>query len=119
GRLGRPMHEVSEVPWARRLARLDDTVALWRQLWSRGGPASFHGGVFHFRTIPEPTMPYRVGGPKIWLGGATPTALARTGRLYDGWLPYPPDPRDYETGLAEVRKGALDAGREPRDIAPA
>jgi len=34
GPLGRPLYDLSEVPWAGRFARLDETVALWRQLWT-------------------------------------------------------------------------------------
>lgn len=119
GPLGRPLHDLSEVPWAGRFARLDETVALWRQLWTSDGPSSFRGKVLHFDAIPQVTTPYRAGGPAIWLGGATPSALARTGRLYDGWLPYPPDPADYETGLAAVRREASEAGRGSAAITPA
>ncbi len=48
-----------------------------------------------------------------------PAALTRTGRRYDGWLPYPPDPADYRTGLAQVRRAAADAGRATNTITPA
>ncbi|GAA4620686.1 LLM class flavin-dependent oxidoreductase [Actinoallomurus vinaceus] len=117
GRFGRPFYTLSEVPWERRFARLDETVTLWRDLWN--GATSFHGEILQFDDIPPATMPFRPGGPPIWLGGATPAALARTGRLYDGWLPYPPDPADYETGLLDVRKAAAEAGRPPEDVTPA
>ncbi len=119
GPLGRPLYDLSEVPWAGRFARLDETVALWRQLWTGDGPSSFHGKVLHFDAIPPVTAPYQAGGPAIWLGGASPSALDRTGRLYDGWLPYPPDPADYATGLAQLRSAALDAGRAAAAITPA
>jgi alkanesulfonate monooxygenase SsuD/methylene tetrahydromethanopterin reductase-like flavin-dependent oxidoreductase (luciferase family) len=117
GRFGQPLHTLSEVPWPRRFTRLDETVALWRQLWTGQGPTSFHGQVLRFDELPPSTTPHRAGGPPIWLGGATPAALARTGRLYDGWLPYPPDPADYEAGLADARQAARDAGRDPGSIA--
>jgi alkanesulfonate monooxygenase SsuD/methylene tetrahydromethanopterin reductase-like flavin-dependent oxidoreductase (luciferase family) len=117
GRFGQPWYTLSEVPWARRFARLDETVALWRGLWS--GAASFHGEILNFDVLPPATRPFRAGGPPVWLGGATPAALARTGRLYDGWLPYPPDPADYESGLMEIRDAAAQAGRSPDDITPA
>jgi alkanesulfonate monooxygenase SsuD/methylene tetrahydromethanopterin reductase-like flavin-dependent oxidoreductase (luciferase family) len=39
--------------------------------------------------------------------------------MYDGWLPYPPDPVDYAAGLLEVSKAAKDAGRVPGDITAA
>jgi alkanesulfonate monooxygenase SsuD/methylene tetrahydromethanopterin reductase-like flavin-dependent oxidoreductase (luciferase family) len=119
GRFGRPMYDLSEVPWGGRFVRLDDTVALWRHLWTSQGTTSFHGDVLHFDEIPQATAPHRTGGPPVWLGGATPAALARTGRRYDGWLPYPPDPADYRTGLAEIRRAAAGAGRAPEAITPA
>ena len=106
GRFGRPVHALSEVPWEARFGRLDETVALWRRLWSADGPSDFHGEVLNFDDIPAATPAYRKGGPPIWYGGASGAALERTGRLYDGWLPYPPDPEDYRTGLAEVRRAA-------------
>jgi alkanesulfonate monooxygenase SsuD/methylene tetrahydromethanopterin reductase-like flavin-dependent oxidoreductase (luciferase family) len=119
GRLGRPLYAMSELPWERRFKRLDETVALWRRLWTADGPTSFHGEIVRFDDIPVQTAPFRSGGPPIWLGGATPAALARTGRLYDGWLPYPPDPADYRTGLAAIGTSAEEAGRPAGAITPA
>jgi alkanesulfonate monooxygenase SsuD/methylene tetrahydromethanopterin reductase-like flavin-dependent oxidoreductase (luciferase family) len=117
GRFGRPLYTLSEVPWSRRFARLDETVALWRALWA--GAGSFHGECFRYDDIPPATRPFRTGGPPIWLGGATPAALARTGRLYDGWLPYPPRPADYAAGLVQVHKAAAEFGRTINTITPA
>jgi alkanesulfonate monooxygenase SsuD/methylene tetrahydromethanopterin reductase-like flavin-dependent oxidoreductase (luciferase family) len=91
-------YAVSEVPWARRFARLDDTVALWRQLWRADGPSSFHGSVLHFDDLP----PALAAAPPVWLGGASPSALVRAKRHYDGWLPYPPSASVYRDGLAAV-----------------
>ncbi|WP_406046986.1 LLM class flavin-dependent oxidoreductase [Kribbella sp. NBC_00889] len=117
GRFGRPFYTLSEVPWAHRFARLDETVALWRALWA--GATSFHGEILRYDDLPAATRPYRADGPPIWLGGATPAALDRTGRLYDGWLPYPPAPSDYASGLLSVRKAAADSGRLAEQITPA
>jgi alkanesulfonate monooxygenase SsuD/methylene tetrahydromethanopterin reductase-like flavin-dependent oxidoreductase (luciferase family) len=119
GRFGRPQHALSEVPWERRFTRLDETVALWRQLWTRPDLTSFHGEVLHFDELPPMTTPARAGGSPIWLGGATPAALRRTGRLYDGWMPYPPEPASYRDGLTAVRQAAADAGRDASAITPA
>ncbi|MGW1811349.1 LLM class flavin-dependent oxidoreductase [Streptomyces sp. NPDC002078] len=117
GRFGRPLYDLSGVPWERRFARLDETVALWRALWS--GADSFHGEILRLDGIPPATAPYRPGGPPVWLGGGTPAAQARAGRLYDGWLPYPPDPADYASGLLNVRAAAVGAGRRAQDVTPA
>jgi len=119
GRFGRPFYTLSDVPWERRFDRLDETVALWRQLWTHDGPSSFHGEILHLDDVPSATSPFRAGGPPVWLAGATPAALARTGRLYDGWLPYPPDPADYRSGLHEISRAAAEAGREAGLVTPA
>jgi alkanesulfonate monooxygenase SsuD/methylene tetrahydromethanopterin reductase-like flavin-dependent oxidoreductase (luciferase family) len=113
------MYDLSEVPWPDRFTRLDETVALWRRLWVTEEPISYRGKLLRFDEIPVSTAPYRPGGPPIWLGGATPTALVRAGRHYDGWLPYPPDPADYAAGWTDVRRAANDAGRNPAAITPA
>jgi alkanesulfonate monooxygenase SsuD/methylene tetrahydromethanopterin reductase-like flavin-dependent oxidoreductase (luciferase family) len=117
GRFGQPFYTLSGVPWERRFDRLDETVALWRELWR--GATSFHGEILNFDNIPPTTLPFRAAGPPIWLGGATPAALARTGRRYDGWLPYPPDPADYASGLRDIHHAAAQAGRSPAAITPA
>ncbi|MEU8639673.1 LLM class flavin-dependent oxidoreductase [Amycolatopsis sp. NPDC048633] len=99
------------VPWERRRARLDDIVGLWRAAWS--GEPSFHGEVLHYDSLPSYPAPSRPGGPPVWLAAYTPGALERIGRRYDGWLPYPPDPADYVSGLARIRE------RASRPVTPA
>ncbi len=111
-------YAASEVPWARRFARLDDTVALWRQLWNTKDPSSFHGAVLHLDDIPAGIRPFNADGPPVWLAGDTPGARARTGRMYDGWLPYPPAPESYRSGLRDVRAAAEAAGRGADAVAP-
>jgi alkanesulfonate monooxygenase SsuD/methylene tetrahydromethanopterin reductase-like flavin-dependent oxidoreductase (luciferase family) len=107
------------VPYKRRFRWLDDVVALWRSVWSPDPPSAFDGDVLHLGWLPELPRPHRPGGPPVWLAGATPAALARAGRSYDGWLPYPPDPADYASGLASLRSSATGAGRNAHDVTPA
>lgn len=100
GRFGVPQHMLSDVPWERRFTRLDETVALWRQLWAAPeGGSSFQGELLRFEALPPMTAPSRPGGPPVWLGGASESALRRTGRRYDGWMPYPPSADGYANGL--------------------
>jgi alkanesulfonate monooxygenase SsuD/methylene tetrahydromethanopterin reductase-like flavin-dependent oxidoreductase (luciferase family) len=112
-------YAASEVPWPRRFARLDDTVTLWRQLWTGQGPSSFHGNVLHLDDIPSGITPFGSRTPPVWLAADTAPARARAGALYDGWLPYPPRPDGYASGLAEVRIAAEQAGRRPEVVTPA
>ena len=120
GPLGRPLHDLSGGAVGAAGSRG------WTRPWPCGvscGPATgprpstarCSASTRSRRPRPR-TVP---GGPAIWLGGASPSALARAGRRYDGWLPYPPDPADYATGLAQVRQAALDAGRAAEAVTPA
>ncbi|MBM9506116.1 LLM class flavin-dependent oxidoreductase [Actinacidiphila acididurans] len=119
GETGRPVYDMAGTPWPRRFTRLDETVALWRRLWTGEGPVSFHGEVLRFDGIAPATRAFRPQGPPLWLGGATAAALDRAGRIYDGWVPYPPDPADYGAGLAAARRAAAQAGRADAPFTPA
>jgi alkanesulfonate monooxygenase SsuD/methylene tetrahydromethanopterin reductase-like flavin-dependent oxidoreductase (luciferase family) len=104
GRFGVPQYTLSEVPWERRFTRLDETIALWRELWAAPeGGGSFQGSLLRFERPPPMIAPARAGGPPVWLGAASESALRRTGRHYDGWMPYPPSADRYASGLAAVR----------------
>jgi alkanesulfonate monooxygenase SsuD/methylene tetrahydromethanopterin reductase-like flavin-dependent oxidoreductase (luciferase family) len=118
GRFGEPQHALSGVPWERRFRRLDETVALWRQLWTEPGPSSFEGELLRYPELPAMTRPFQSGGPPVWLGGGSDSARRRTGRLYDGWLPYPPSAGEYRDGLAAVRAAAAEAGRPAGAVEP-
>ena len=120
GRLGLPQHVLSDVPWERRFTRLDETVALWRQMWAAPeGGGSFQGSLLRFGQLPPMTAPSRPGGPPVWLGGASESALRRVGRHYDGWMPYPPSADGYRDGLAAVRAATAKAGRDAAGVTPA
>ncbi|NKY87458.1 LLM class flavin-dependent oxidoreductase [Nocardia veterana] len=116
--LSRAEFDLVGVDYRTRFTHLDETVALWRRLWS-GDTAPFHGRVLHYDWLPEVPQPDRPGGPPIWATGITPAALARTGRHYDGWLPYPPEVNTYSEGLATVRAAAVAAGRGESSVTPA
>src|SRR5262249_12686361 len=73
-----------------------------------GDTAPFTGQVLHVEQPLALAPPEQPGGPPVWFAGDTRTGRARAGEVYDGWLPYPPDPDDYATGLAEVRTAGGD-----------
>jgi alkanesulfonate monooxygenase SsuD/methylene tetrahydromethanopterin reductase-like flavin-dependent oxidoreductase (luciferase family) len=112
-------YAASEVPWPRRFARLDDTVALWRELWTSKEISAFRGEVLRLDEIPRGITPFTPDGPPVWLAADTTGARARAGALYDGWLPYPPTPAQFASGLADVRAAAERAGRPAEVVTPA
>ena len=52
------------------------------------------------------------GGPPIWVGGRADAALARAGRLADGWISYVVTPETYRDGLGKIAAAAEAAGRK-------
>jgi len=97
----------------RRGSYLDESIRLMRTLWS-DEVVNFNGRFFKISEgIFEP-KPFQKGGPPIWIGGNSESAIKRAARYGDGWHPVGPDP----VGLKE-RIGALAklAGRR-LDVVP-
>jgi probable F420-dependent oxidoreductase len=98
------------VPLRERGARIEEAIPLLRQLWS--GESVAHAGRFYpippTRMLPKPLQP---GGPPLWGGGRSPAALARLGRLADGWISYVVTPERYAESLGTIARAAQGAGR--------
>ncbi len=101
--------------YRRRITQLERNVAIWRWLWgdsSAAPPSAIDEAIAQtLRAIPRPARP---GGPPLWLAGSGPNALERAGRMFDGWLPYPPTAGELETQRAVVCAAAVNAGRKSR-----
>jgi hypothetical protein len=52
----------------------------------------------------------------LWIGGSTPPALRRAGRLADGWFPQVQPGPKLEEACRLVAEGATAAGRDPATI---
>jgi len=103
--------EACGVPLAERGARLTAAIPLLRQLWS-GEPVTYEGRHFGgFREVSMQPPARQPGGPPIWVGGRADAALARAGRLADGWISYVVTPETYRAGLVTIAAGAEAAGR--------
>ncbi len=92
------------VPYEGRGARLDDTIGALRSLWGPD-PASFTSETVSFdrvRSAPKPAQP---DGIPIVIGGSSPAAARRAGRLGDGWFPYVVSPDEVAAGMATIRAG--------------
>jgi probable F420-dependent oxidoreductase len=110
--------EALNVPFETRGDRLDEWIHLLRACWS-GRPPPFEGE--HYRLpagvlcLPAPRRP-----PPILVGGHSPAALRRAGRLGDGWIAHQAvGGIDLEeiAGCAEaMRRAAGSAGRDPEAL---
>lgn len=110
--------EAAGIDPATRFARVDEGLAVIRQLFT-GGRVSFDGTYNTLSGVALNPPPVRPGGPPIWLGGRGPGALRRAGTYADVWMPYMVDPAKIGDGLASVRGAAVAAGRAQSDVSAA
>lgn len=99
------------VPFTDRGARLDDHLAAMRALWTQD-KATYHGRFVHFTDCISRPRPAQ-GTVPIHVGGHTPAAARRAGRLGEGFFPGNADPAEIASLLAIVRSSAEEAGRDP------
>ena len=92
-----------------RGARFEECVTIVRELW-RGEPVTYHG---RFSTLDGVTLSPRPARPNLdlWLGGSTPAAVRRVGRLADGWLGSAIPPETFAELVDLIRAEAAGAGR--------
>jgi probable F420-dependent oxidoreductase len=97
------------VPPHRRAAVFDESLVLLRRLLEED-EVSFDGEFFQLdgvRLGPRPAKRL-----DVWLGGAAPAALRRTGRLADGWLGSFHTPAQARDARIAIQRAAAEAGRE-------
>lgn len=101
----------------RRGAYLDETINVWRHLWT--DPSRPFAGQFY--DLPEVAfgpLPLTAGGPPIWVGGSSVAARRRAGRFGEAWHPVNVPAAEIEAQFAVVRGSAEEAGRPAPFVAP-
>jgi probable F420-dependent oxidoreductase len=93
-----------------RGAYLDETIALWRHLWS-GSTEPFHGRFHTFDDFEFGPLPAQRSSVPIWIGARTDAALERVGRLADGYHSSSTSPEAYARRIPTIRAAASAAGR--------
>jgi probable F420-dependent oxidoreductase len=102
------------VPFDGRGARTDEYVDVLRRLWQER-ETTYAGEFMNFAPLKSFPKPAQDGGPRIHIGGHSKAAARRAGRIGDGFFPG-------RTGdelvslIDEMRKAAVDAGRDPDAI---
>jgi probable F420-dependent oxidoreductase len=98
---------------ARRGPRTEEYLAVLRTLWS-DEVSSFSG---EFYTIPagrQQPKPVQQPGPPVLLGGMSPAAMERAGRLADGWITSSrADLSAIRPAVEVIQEAAAAAGRGP------
>ncbi|MBL7494811.1 TIGR03854 family LLM class F420-dependent oxidoreductase [Frankia sp. CNm7] len=96
------------VPPGRRGAVFDEALTVVRRLLSEES-VTHDGEFFQLDAIGIGERPARP--LDLWLGGATPVALRRIGRLGDGWLASLVTPAEAAAGIDAINTAAAEAGR--------
>lgn len=97
------------VPLARRARLLEDAVTTLRQAWSGGAVSG--GREVSYPSIAITPAPVRPGGPPIWLGATSESAIRRAGRIADGFITRSVTPESLRGQAAWVREERERAGR--------
>ena len=93
-----------------RGAYVDETIRLWRHLWS-GSSEPFEGRFHSFHDFVFGPLPVQGGALPIVVGGASPAALRRAATLADGYQSTSTGPDGYERRIAQLREAAAAAER--------
>ncbi|MEU6356544.1 TIGR03619 family F420-dependent LLM class oxidoreductase [Streptomyces sp. NPDC047072] len=99
--------EAVNVPFGERGARTDDHLAALKALWTQR-PTDFDGRFTTLRDAHLGMPPATPGGPPVWVGGHSDTALRRAVRLGDGWYASALDAGELTDKIGRLRKAAAD-----------
>jgi probable F420-dependent oxidoreductase len=89
---------------------IEETVALWRHLWS-GSTDPFRGRFHQFEDFAFGPLPDQGAKLPIVIGGRVPTAVERAGRIADGYHSSTTSPTQYAERVPILREAAKAAGR--------
>jgi probable F420-dependent oxidoreductase len=107
--------EAAGVEFETRGRRTDELIEAMRALWTQE-QASFAGEFFEFGPVYSRPQPVQVGGVPIHVGGHSPAAARRAGRVGDGFFPLGLDVEMLRNRLAQMRTAARSVGRDPDGI---
>lgn len=108
-------YEAVGVPYEHRAARLEEFLHVLRLLWTED--VVEHRGRHY--TIPRSRFepkPHQVPHPPLLLGGYVPATIRRVARLGDGLVTGNVPLDRVKTLVADVRRAAADAGRDPDSL---
>lgn len=91
----------------------DEWIDIFRTCWREPLP-SYRGQFYRFEPLhfePKPTRPI-----PIWVGGNSPVAFRRAGRIGDGWQPARMKREEIGPAIEQVKRQAAAAGRDPDSL---
>ena len=106
--------EALGVPWERRGARNDEYIEAMRTLW-QGPHAEFHGDFVDFPPVTCSPRPVN-GSIPIVVGGDTERAIARAGKIADGYFPGEGNIDRLKELITRVKHSAESNDRDPNSV---
>jgi probable F420-dependent oxidoreductase len=100
-------------PFERRGARMEEMVAVMRELWA-GGMVEHRGAHLDF---PAVQMSPAAGHIPVWVGGTSDLALRRAARVGDGWIGINTPMAELTTVAERLLEERRTAGREGEPFA--
>ncbi len=91
---------------------MDEAIALMQACW-RDETIEFEGDHFQAESMAMEPKPPQGGGIPLWIGGGSKAALRRAGQVGDGWMASGMLGAQGADAIAEVRREAEQAGRDP------
>jgi probable F420-dependent oxidoreductase len=95
---------------ANRNGWIEEALPVVRRLWAEDD-VSHDGPLFQFDHVTVRPRP-RQSPLEVWLGGTAPSALERTARLGEGWLPSLCTPAEAAAGRTTIERRAAELGRQ-------
>jgi phthiodiolone/phenolphthiodiolone dimycocerosates ketoreductase len=108
------------IPFAKRVARLEEALTIIDLLWNSGGkPVEYDGQFWRLRDAKFALPLYQGQRPRIWIAAHAPRMLGLAGRFGDGWLPTTDlEAARYAACLAAIEETAAAAGRSMNGFVP-
>ena len=104
-------YEACGVPKGDRARRTDEAIVLMRRLWQED-KVTHEGDFFSCHDVSITPKPIFQPSPPVWIGGRSPAAARRVGRVGDGWLVSSATPEEVGTGRDIVFDTAAQCQRE-------
>jgi len=98
--------------FTRRGKIADEAIAVMRALWAGRDGVDFEGEFFTFHGAYSRPRPHQESGVPLYIGGHSPAAARRAGRLGDGFQPLGLAGDDLDAAITIMRGAAAEAGRD-------
>lgn len=103
------------VTFKTRFGLMRERVEALKAIWTQEN-AEYHGKFVNFDPIWSHPKPFQKPHPPVLMGGRTAASRKRAVAYCDGWIPTAMGAQDLIPAIADLRRQARDAGRNPDSL---